>query len=747
MAAAVLVCAAALITPAHSAAAGPPLIAAAWVEQVTDTGAAMKMELNPNGLSTKYFFEYISDAAYQANPPADRFAGALKTTVGTTTGSTFLTVSPTLGASLLAGTAYHYRPVASNTSGTTVGEDLEHIFVTKEAGKAVVLLDNRSWEMVSPVDKGGGAIAAPEELFGGGDLQASAAGGSVTYGSGTAFGEAAGAPPVSQYISRREPSGWVTENVSPPLESAAYGDHPDGAPYRLFSTDLARALLFGGLACRGGLAGCPAPNQPLVGSGAPAGYMAYYRREGGQFSSLLGPTDVTHSGVSPSLFEVAFVAGSPDLAHVVLSSCAKLTADATELPAGAGQCDSEAQNLYQASAGPLAAINLLPGESLSTPGASVAAPVGAVSDDGSRIYWTEGGSLYLREGAQTIAVDGSVGGGGVFQTASTGGAVAFFTKAGHLYRFAVGKATADLTPAGGVLGVLGASAEGDYVYFQDAAGLELWHDGTITPVAEDGPGTTLPSDYPPASATARVSPDGLRLAFLSKAALTEFDNIDADTKQPDAELYVYNATASGSEPNLLCASCNPSGERPEGQASIPGVLVNGSTSAYRPRVMSSDGSRLFFESGDGISDKDSNGKTDVYEWEAEGTGGCASEFGCVAPISSVSAGGARFVDASADATDVFFLTPSSLVKADPGSVDLYDARVDGGLPVPEEPIVCVGDGCQSLLPEPEDPTPGTLVPNPGNPPLHIFRPKKKKKKLKLRRGHGHHRKHPGGRGR
>ena len=29
---------------------------------------------------------------------------------------------------------------------------------------------------------------------------------------------------------------------------------------------------------------------------------------------------------------------------------------------------------------------------------------------------------------------------------------------------------------------------------------------------------------------------------------------------------------------------------------------------------------------------------------------------------------------------------------------------------------------RALPPEPEDPTPGTLVPNPGNPPLHVFEP-------------------------
>jgi hypothetical protein len=563
-------------------------------------------------------------------------------------------------------------------------------------------------------------------------------GGGVTYGSGTAFGEAAGAPPISQYVSRREPSGWVTENVSPPLESAVYGEHPDGAPYRLFSANLSRALLFGGLPCRVGTEGCPLPNQPLAGSGAPLGYMAYYLRAGGQFSSLLNSGDVAHSAVSPPAFEVTVAAASPDLAHVVLSSCAKLTADATELPAGGGQCDPEAQNLYDASAAALSAINVLPGESVATPGAAVAAPVGAVSDDGSRIYWTEGGDLYLREGVQTVPVDDSVGGGGDFQTASADGAVALFTKAGHLYRFAVGAALTDLTPAGGVIGVLGASADGDYVYFQDAAGLELWHGGTVTPVAESGPDATVPSDFPPASATARVSPDGLRLAFLSKAPLTEFDNTDAVTKQPDAELYVYSASGPG--PSLICASCNPSGERPKGPASIPGTQVNGDVRAYRPRVMSSDGSRLFFETSDGISDKDSNHKTDVYEWEAKGAGGCTSEFGCVAPISSVTGSGARFVDASADASDVFFLTPSSLVKADPGSVDLYDARVDGGLPTSAEPIICVGDSCQSLPSEPEDPAPGTLVPNPGNPPLRIFGPKKKPR---LHRSHhrGHKRRH------
>ena len=69
-----------------------------------------------------------------------------------------------------------------------------------------------------------------------------------------------------------------------------------------------------------------------------------------------------------------------------------------------------------------------------------------------------------------------------------------------------------------------------------------------------------------------------------------------------------------------------------------------------------------------------------------------------------SAGGASFVDASADGSDAFFLTDGSLVAADPGSVDLYDARVGGGFPIPPPPIACEGDACQALPPEPVDPT-------------------------------------------
>jgi hypothetical protein len=723
-----------LAAPAAAEAAGPPEIAASWVTDVTSTSANLRASIKANELSTTYRFEYITEAAYQANlnaiPPREGFFGAVKAPIS---GSALVGSAPTPldvvqhPNGLTPSTAYRYRPVASNSANPSVVGP-EHVLTTQAPTNVFTLPDGRGWELVSPADKAGGAIAVPGALFGGGDFQAAAAGGAVTYGSATAFGTAAGAPPASQYVSRRSAAGWSTENVSAPLESAAYGDDPDGAPYRLFSEDLARSLLFGGLACRGDLPGCPAPNPVLPGTGAPAGYMAYYLRSGGAFASLLSAAEVVHSAVSPEAFEASFAAASSDLAHVVLSSCAKLTADATEIPAGPGECVAAEQNLYEWSGGALSLVNLLPGETTGTPGAQIAAPIGAISGDGSRVYFTEleDGALYLHEeGESTKLIPKTVGGGASFQVASADGRFAYFIKGGSLYRYDA-QAEASEPLAAGVQGVLGASADGTYVYFQDATALKLWHSGTTTTVAA-GADAAKESDYhTPSTGTARVSADGLHLAFLSDAEIPPFDNLDANTKLPDTELYLYGPPPGGGAAQLICASCNPTGERPKGSASIPGALVNGSTTAYKPRVLSANGQRLFFDSADKLVIPDSDSRPDVYQWEAKGTGDCARAPGCVDLVSGGRTSGGSFVDASADGSDAYFLSGETLVSTDPGSIDIYDARVGGGFPIPETPIVCIGDACQALPSPPDDPTPGTLTKNSGNPPLRYFKQKKKK---------------------
>ncbi|HSS33125.1 MAG TPA: hypothetical protein VLL27_07580 [Solirubrobacterales bacterium] len=730
----------ALVAPAKASALGPPQIPATWVTDVTPTSATLRAEVNPEGRSTTYRFQYLTAAEYQANLDAghDGFLGARSVpAAGANIGSSS---SPQLAFFNLLGpfnplvpaTAYRYRAVASNE--LSPAEGMVRTLRTEAAGTPSGLPDGRGWEMVSPIEKGGGAIAGPGAIFGGAEIQAAVAGGALTFSSASAFAGSLGAPPASQYLSRRAAGGWQTESLTAPLASGVYGDHPDGSPYRLFSADLGQGLLFGGAPCRG-QPGCASPAPPLPGSGAPLAYLTYYLRSASGYLSLLDATDFSHTVVAPEHFRVALAAASPDLSAVVLSSCAALSATAIEVLSGPGECNPAAQNLYRWSGGELEQLNLLPGQSSGAPGAAIAAPIGAVSADGARVYWTEGGDLFLRQGSQTLQVDAGQGGGGEFQTASADGRVAFFTKDGHLYRYDASTETAaDLTPSGGVLGVLAASADATRLYYQDGTALWLWQQGAPVSQIAAGADAAAPSDYPPAAATVRLSADGTRLAFLSAAEIGDYDNRDAETHAPDTELYLYDP---GQQPPLICASCQPTGERPQGSASIPGALVNGTAAAYRPRALSADGGRLFFDTGDALIKADTNSRLDVYQWERQGEGDCSLSPGCVRLISGGRGEGGSFLDASADAADAFFLTGDSLVGADPGSIDAYDARVGGGFAEPGSPFRCLGDACQPLPNAPEDPTPGTIIPSSGNPPLKIVREKPRHP----RHRHHHHRKH------
>jgi hypothetical protein len=733
--------------PGAAGAVGPPQVGAAWVTGVTASGADLRAGITPEGALTRYRFEYLSAAAYAANlaasPPREGFFGALKAPPNSEPGVGAGTV-PVEAVQHIGGltplTTYRYRVRATSVQGTTFGP--EHTLTTQGTELIFSLPDARGWEMVSPVDKNGGAIESvgttASRVF-----QVAADGQSATYSSIFSFANPAGAPNASQYLARRGADGWASEDITIPLFSGSYGDEPATTPYQLFSPDLARGLVLSGRRCRGLEGECMLANPPLPGTAAPAGYRNYYRREAnGPYTALLTQADVANLAVSPQNFELRMVAASPDLEHVLLSSCAALSADASEVQTGPGACDGAKQNLYERSPGAgLELINLLPGASTGTPGARVAAQARAVSADGRRVYWVEEASanLYLRTASGTIQVDATAGGGGAFETASADGSVAYFTKEGHLYRFLSATETAtDLTPGGAVQGVLGASDDGSYVYYLTAAGLMQWHDGVTTAVAAAADA----SNYPPATGTARISSDGRHLLFLSSAGLTGYDNAG---KQ---EVFLYGPPPGGGAASLTCVSCNPTGERPLGPSTIAGAVANGTgpeaIAIYKPRSLSVGGARVFFDSGDALVVADTNARPDVYQWEAAGVGSCASAGGCVTLLASGrSAEGSSFVDASADGADAFFLTDGSLVPGDPGLVDLYDARVGGGLPVAGKPIPCIGDACQPLPPAPEDPTPGTLVSNPGNPPAPVAKKKAQKKKSKRQKKSGKNRRAKG----
>ena len=278
----------------------------------------------------------------------------------------------------------------------------------------------------------------------------------------------------------------------------------------------------------------------------------------------------------------------------------------------------------------------------------------------------------------------------------------------------------------------------------------------------------------PAGRLSRLSADGSHLAFTSQsAALAEqvagYDNTDLASGHPDNEVYLYDAPAG----HLLCASCKPSGARPAGGALGPPEAPV-PTAAYIPgwqwsnvasRVLSTDGSRLFFDSFDALTPADTNGEQDVYEWEAPGAGPpggrCSTASptyshlngGCVSLISSgKSPAPSRLLDSSADGRDAFFATASSLDPRDPGLIDVYDAREGGGYPPPPPPPTpCLGDSCRAVPPVPQASSPSSLgFQGPGNLPtthakrcprgkVRVHRHGKRRCVKRRRRRHAHHR--------
>jgi dipeptidyl aminopeptidase/acylaminoacyl peptidase len=472
--------------------------------------------------------------------------------------------------------------------------------------------------------------------------------------------------------------------------------------------------MLNGIHCRGEGSGCPVANPPLPGSDAPQGYQDYYLRdnENATYTATVTAANAEIE-LEPEEFNLAFAGASPDLRHLVLSTCAALTPNATEVPASEG-CDPAKPNLYQWSEGQLALVNV-------APGATLASRSDAVSTDGSRVYFTEAGALWLREGSGSPH---ELAAAAAFQTAIPDGSLAFFTTEEapgelHLFRYKTATHSAE-SVATKIKGVLGASADGQTVYYQGESGLVEWHEGATTTVAP-GAEAALESDYPSSTGTARVSPDGARLLFLSMEELTGYDNHDAASGKPDSEAFLWNRSGGG----LICVSCNPTGERPAGPSSISGPFANGqapgSTDTYKPRNLSATQNRVFFESQDSLLALDTNRGSDVYQLEAQGTGTCTPPGGCLNLISNgKDPEGASFLDASESGADAYFLTSSSLDETrDPGSADVYDARAGGGFPEPEAPIECIGDACVPLPAPPEDPTVGSLIAGLPNPPVHF----------------------------
>ncbi len=755
-----------------------PAVEDEWALNVSSTGVELHASIDPNGLQTTYHFELgAGDCASthcESIPTSDAPAGSENTAVSVVQQSQDLTPN----------TTYHFRVVASGGGVTVDGPD--RTFSTFPPG-GDTLPDRRVYEMVSPVDKEGGQIDGGVDGDSPAPEQAAEDGEAITYASQTAFAGAEGGLEAEQYLARRGPEGWVTQAITPPQaqEGSGGGEFNGGnivvgsdslSLYKYFSANLSFGLL---------VAGNP---QPVAG--APVGYFNPYLRETAtrdyrllsSATPAVRPPGIGSVCCAAGLY-IGFAGASTDGTHVVFGADDALTPDA--VPDSYNLYESFDGRVHLVSVLPNGTPD--PGEakrnrntynlSFGSTGDSFHSAFGVnldhvVSADGSRIFWTgSDGQLYMREGGvRTVQISASQktngsGPGGTdpagtqeahYWAASADGSKVFFTSCeqltneatagpgepgctdredlyaydtntGELSDLTVDHNAGDVNGAE-VVGVLGASEDGSYVYFaatgQLAPGaapetsrqpnIYVWHAGTITFIA------TLAGEQAEASGwsqtlierSSRVSPNGRYLAFQSKRSLTGYDNSGF------YEVYEYDAMTN----SLACASCNPSGARPTGDSFTPAILnptgafgigpetrTGWQTPTRQQRYLLDDG-RLFFDSVDALSPRDTNGNVDVYEYEdshvylissgggeslpdaiKEPTPGYNSSQEVVLPTSS-------FVEASASGNDVFFVTTDRLVPQDvDGALDLYDARVDGGFPKLSPPV-CAGTGCQGVPP-------------------------------------------------
>jgi hypothetical protein len=384
----------------------------------------------------------------------------------------------------------------------------------------------------------------------------------------------------------------------------------------------------------------------------------------------------------------------------------------------------------------------------------------------------------------------------VFLGASADGNLAFFLDRGKLTSDATGGAgydlyrfdlatksltdmTLDTTDKRGarVEGTLGISGSGQYLYFAAAGALttkaQEAPSGETNLYALEGEGVHLiarlatsepdsfdwaPRSYEYGAKTARLSADGQTLLFRSTRELTPYDNSGPRCLQSGGvlvggrcpELYLYSA---GSE-DISCVSCNPTGAAPAGPSNLqefpPLGFQLGLYFTSMPRNLSADGRRVIFDSADRLVAADRNDVNDVYEWEAPGQAeeenSCtpsspayvSASRGCLYLLSGGAADAAPswFGDADARGRSIFFFTSQRLVPRDRDElVDVYDARIDGGIAGQQATTVvpcdgetgCLLPGVSASTPQP----PQTLTANGSN-----VVPRKPCGKGKVRK-HGH----------
>ena len=341
--------------------------------------------------------------------------------------------------------------------------------------------------------------------------------------------------------------------------------------------------------------------------------------------------------------------------------------------------------------------------------------------------------------ADCSACDTSTPAPSIFQGASEDGSKVFFLTEQELLPGNPGKnlyeydfeapsgervsAVSHVTGGGeaGVLGVVRVSEDGSHVYFAATAALTSEENSTgaaaeagadnlyvydtvtaetrfVATLAAGDSGAWSATDY---ERQAEASTDGRFLLFASVADLTPDDSSTV------SQLFRYDASSG----ELVRVSVGQGGYNDDGNTNSDAVTIPRNFDRfvggqYSPpqRMMSSDGSFVFFESPDALTSKA------IDDYEIAGTNGRLAENiyefhnGAVSLISdgrdrsrngevSGGASAVHLLGTNSSGGDVFFTTSSALVPSDQDqSVDVYDARVEGGFPAASQQS-CSGEAC------------------------------------------------------
>jgi hypothetical protein len=630
----------------------PPAVVTGAATDLRENSVVLNGTINAYGLPTTYHFEYGLTAAYGSRVPVgiDSVGGA---------SHGVRRFNRTIRG-LAPGTTYHVRLVATNSEGTTEG--LDRTFTTIAAGG----IPHRAYEQVTEPEKNGAAIIPRVGML------ARPSGDAIAYTTKTG---AETTPLVARSIAFRGSSDWQGRvETDPPTNPPATGGLFQSATLAI-SDDFTHAFVV--------------TNRALTPGAIEGGGNLYVRDVASRAYTFVASTDDPDgfNSFSGAKKQGRFLAGASDFSWVLFNSRFPL------LPGAPGDA-----MYYWSRAGGLEVESTLPDGDMTTAlHASQNSPLYLSSEDGSRIYYTalsgsEEGVFLREDGGSPKAVSVSqVPGdpatpqpavllgvnkdgryaflGSYVRLTSDGPSGSSFDQSQGLYRYDAVDGTLEYLGAKAVVrvsagenqtGSFGIGADGNTMYFEgESDNVSVWRDGVVH----------------------QVIPTGLAVGFQHPSPNGRYFAFNGDVGGQFGPVYLYDAVAD----QVTCVSCLPEGTPAPASLPLGGEVL---LSNKNPAAVLDDGT-VYFDTAARLVAADVNGTTDVYSFR-EGTPELVSPGN--RPFDAI------YADASADGKDVFFTTQQKLVGRDNDeSIDIYDARVNGGLPAqsPPPPQECLRDDCKA----------------------------------------------------